>query len=158
MEIITQQTQEAPIVTPKRNNVGNIIYITDKYNICPFCEHKQKSKMNSNYIYVNCSSCHRNYKVGFENGGIPALINGIRAQQGAIIGGNSIQGDKIPVRINSREAVMTLQDQQEMFKLLREEKNGEKRNQPLTINLQVGEKQLSKVLLNLTEKGFRLAS
>lgn len=34
---------------------------------------------------------------------------------GGVVGGNSLQGDNVPIRVNSREAVMTLEQQQNLF-------------------------------------------
>lgn len=49
-----------------------------------------------------------------------AQVAGIAAQQpgfatGGVVGGNSLQGDNVPIRVNSREAVMTLEQQQNLF-------------------------------------------
>jgi hypothetical protein len=47
-----------------------------------------------------------------------AKIAGTKFESGGIVGGNSITGDNIPARVNSREMILNLDQQKEMFKQL----------------------------------------
>jgi hypothetical protein len=47
-----------------------------------------------------------------------AKIAGTKFESGGIVGGNSITGDSIPARVNSREMILNLDQQKEMFKQL----------------------------------------
>jgi hypothetical protein len=67
----------------------------------------------------------------FANGGIPAL----RANNGLLVPGNSMQGDKVPIRVNSREMILTLNQQKWLFDFI---KNGRGENdKPSIINVEV---------------------
>lgn len=77
--------------------------------------------------------------------------------------------DTFPASLSSGEMVVPRSDVQKMRELLkqqeqqnkeikmREQEGGEGSQQPLKVNLQIGEKRLADVLLNLNKRGFRTA-
>jgi phage-related protein len=89
----------------------------------------------------------------FEMGGIPAL----RAAQGLLVGGNSTQGDRVPVRVNSREMILSLDQQARLFKLLQGELSSNMNQRPLEIHttVELDSRTLGKTIDKLDANGWR---
>lgn len=88
----------------------------------------------------------------FEQGGIPAL----RAQNGLIVPGNSTSGDRVPVAVNSREMILTLDQQARLFEMLQGDIEGRRQQQvvEITTNVQLEEKTLAKAMEKVAVNGW----
>lgn len=91
--------------------------------------------------------------LGFAQGGVP-FLRMLRAQSGMLVGGNHTSGDKIPVRVNSREMILTTGMQEKLFKMLASGDYGNERPIEITTNVQIDERTLGKAFTKLQSNGW----
>lgn len=90
--------------------------------------------------------------LGFAQGGVPALV----ANNGLIVPGQSTRGDNIPVRVNSREMILTMDQQARLFKMLQGELDS-KNSRPVEIHttVELDSRVLGKAIDKLDVNGWR---
>lgn len=81
---------------------------------------------------------------------LPGPLSSFKFAEGGIVPGSSFQGDKVTANVNSGELIVDRSTTEQLKQFLSGASN-------MTINLVVGEEQLSSVLVNLNRKGFRTA-
>ncbi len=107
-------------------------------------------------------------KLKWAQGGVPALARGynyggipeLRAAQGMIVPGRSNLGDNVPVKVNSREMILNLDQQARLFAMLQGQIEGNRGNsQPIEIHttVQIEEKELGRSIQRMTLNGWSKA-
>jgi hypothetical protein len=95
--------------------------------------------------------------VGGPIGAVGGAIKKLKFAEGGIVPGGAPYVDRVPALLTPGEVVL---NRSQVEELRRERSSGGASSpgstQPLTINLMIGEEQLSKVLVNLQRQGFRL--
>lgn len=91
----------------------------------------------------------------FGKGGIPALPS-LAAANGLIVPGQQTQGDRVPVRVNSREMILTLDQQARLFKLIQGElSQGQQRPIEIQTRVELDSRELGRAIDKLDANGWR---
>lgn len=98
------------------------------------------------------------FGIKFAQGGIPAMAMAmpqLKAANGLIVPGSSTTGDKVPVRVNSREMILTLDQQARLFKMIQEDSLGRGKVIELHTTVELDNRELGKAIDRLQVNGWR---
>lgn len=104
------------------------------------------------------------YGLGMAN---VAKIAGAKFENGGIVGGNSLTGDRIPVRVNSQEMILNRQQQTELFRIANGQSSGSNvvdaiyalgdRIENMNIVVQANSREIARLVREESRGGFSFA-